>query len=272
MVTWMTKKMTRVMQMNQLIRVLFDVGHAQNTWPPSKGINLPNGKSFAEHTFNFLVAMAAKVLAEYNGFEIVFSQEDYKKDIGLIARVKRIIQMHKLSPFLCLFSFHANASSNPKAKGHGVFHYFNSKLAKKLAEIWDKYADQLLPNPDWGKTGVWQSFREGWTRMYILLATPMPAILLEHFFFTNMEELEQCNTPEYINLCAETLVRTLCEYAGKEFKPLPDEEEVIELTDDEKLLNITKAVEAAANDETIEIVEIFDILIAAQRKLFEKRE
>ena len=37
---------------------------------------------------------------------------------------------------------------------------------------------------------------------------------MEHFFYTNMEELRACNTPEFIRLCAETAVKAICEYAG----------------------------------------------------------
>jgi hypothetical protein len=47
----------------------------------------------------------------------------------------------------------------------------------------------------------------------------MPCILIEHFFFTNFEELNKCNTPEFIEIAAEVTVRALCEYVGITYKP-----------------------------------------------------
>ena len=46
----------------------------------------------------------------------------------------------------------------------------------------------------------------------------MPCILIEHFFFTNFDELKKCNTQEFIEKAAEVTVRALCEYAGIQYK------------------------------------------------------
>lgn len=258
-----------------MIRACWDIGHAKKTWSvhKAKGIRLPDGSSFAEHDFNMAVAMKALPLAIHNGFEIVFSQENYDTDDGVVKRVNWINKMHRQKPFKLLVSFHANASGNPNAKGHGVFHYYNSKHGKRLAVLWDKWADELLDNPNWGKTGVWQSLRSGWSRMYILLATLMPAILIEHFFFTNLEELEHCNTDEFIDKCAEVVVRAMCDYVSREFKPLPVKNLVeISIEVNDTLAMISKSVEAALANDEIEDSEVYDFLMYELLKMYRRKE
>jgi len=87
-----------------------------------------------------------------------------------------------------------------------------------LAELWAKYAKELLPIKPWG-TGIWQCIPDTWSNFDIVRKPVMPCILIEHFFFTNFDELKKCNTPEFITLAAEVTVRALCEYAGIEYKP-----------------------------------------------------
>ena len=127
-------------------RVVFDIGHGSDTWPPSKGICLPDGKSFAEHSFNSAAAVAAKELAEKNGFEILLPQQPYSPDVPSSARSYWINREHRKSPILCLLSFHANAATDT-ASGHCVFHWSNSRNGKHLAELWDKYANGSCRSP-----------------------------------------------------------------------------------------------------------------------------
>lgn len=195
--------------------LVFDIGHGINTYPPSKGIKLPDGSTFAEHQFNADVAIKAKELAEINGFEVILTQEPYKSDTSLISR-KNIANKHKA---LCFVSFHANASDKPNKKGYGVFHWHTSKKGKKLAGIWNKYALEMLPNKPWG-SGIWKCKPRSWTNFFLVRETYMPAILLEHFFFTNFAELKIFNTEEVINKCAEVTVKTICEFAGITYKSI----------------------------------------------------
>lgn len=199
------------------MRVVFDIGHGSNTWPPSKGVKLPDGSEFAEHTFNSAVAIRAKELAEKQGFEVLFTQQPYSPEVKLGARCNWVNNEHKKKPIACLVSFHANASANSKASGWAVFHWYNSTNGKKLAEMWAKYAKQLLPNKQYGQ-GIWQCKPGTWTNFDIVRKPVMPCILIEHFFFTNFDELQKCNTPRFIDLAAEVTVRALCEYAGVAFR------------------------------------------------------
>lgn len=198
-------------------RVVFDIGHGSDTYPPSKGIILPDGSSFAEHSFNAKVGMRAKELAEYNGFEVLLSQQPNAPDTPLKQRSTWINTEHRKKSIICLMSFHANASSNPTASGWGVLYWHSSTNGKKLAQLWAKYAEEMLPIGRWG-TGLWESKPNSWSNMHILRETIMPAILIEHFFFTNFDELKKCNTPEFIELAAQVAVKALCEYAGTKYK------------------------------------------------------
>lgn len=208
------------------MRVVFDIGHGSDTWPPSKGVRLPDGSSFAEHDFNSAVAVRARELAEAQGFEVLFTQEPKKPAKSLSERCSWVNSEHIKSPILCLVSFHANASTNPNATGWGVFHWYNSTNGKKLAELWAKYASRMLSIGAWG-SGIWQCIPGTWSNFDIVRKPVMPCILIEHFFFTNFNELKKCNTPDFINKAAEVVVRALCEYAGKSYKE-PVKEDPVE--------------------------------------------
>lgn len=199
-------------------RVAWSIGHGNNTYPPSKGVKFPNGEVFEEHDFNSNVVLEGLELARHNGFEIYLPQKPHSKEIPLRKKIDIINKEHKKSPFLCTMAFHANASKDKKASGKGVFYWYSSSKSKKLADIWHKES-KILPIVDWGN-GVWTSRPNHWSNMGILRLTDMPAILMEHFFFTNYEELKKCNTKKFIKLAAEVAVRTLCKYAGREFRPL----------------------------------------------------
>ena len=200
-------------------RVVFDIGHGNDT--SGKGIG-----TFKEHDFNSAVVVAATKLAELNGFEVILSQQPYSKEVKLYPRIDYIKAENSKDTIPALISFHANANDDTKVGGHGVFYWYNSTKGLKLAGLWNKYAKEELGIGTWG-TGVWASNpNDGWSNFAILRETPMPAILAEHFFFTNPQELAKCNTPEFISKCARVVVKTICEYYGKEFA---DYESVSEL-------------------------------------------
>jgi len=191
-------------------RVVFDIGHGNDT--NGKGVG-----TFREHDWNSAVVVAATKLAELNGFEVILPQQPYSKEVKLYPRIDYIKSENLKDTIPALISFHANANNDTKVGGHGVFYWHNSTNGKRLAAIWDKYAFEELGIGRWG-TGIWKSNPyDGWSNFAILRETPMPAILAEHFFFTNPHELAKCNTPEFVSKCARVVVKTICEYYGKEF-------------------------------------------------------
>lgn len=190
--------------------VVFDIGHGSDTYPPSKGIG-----GFAEHDFNSKVVLQAKKLAELQGFKVILSQGAFEKDVLLRRRVENINSIHKKTPILCIISFHANASNDTKAGGKGVFYSQGSTKGKRLAELWLKRSS-ILDVKNWGP-GLWVCEKGTWKDFYIVQKTVPPCILVEHFFFTNPQELAKCNTLDFINKSALVAVQALCDFAGKTY-------------------------------------------------------
>jgi len=203
------------------MHVILDIGHGQNTYPPSKGIG-----NFAEHDFNSKVGVKPRELLEKNGIEVTFTQEPFQNDTSLKTRVK-IANDSKADLFI---SIHANASSNPKANGYGVFYYKNCEKAKRLATSMLEFAESL-PIGKWGN-GLWESIPNTWSDFYVLRETKMDAVLIEHFFYTNPEELEKCNTEDFIKKSAEVIAMAVCEHFGVRYNNFEEvEKAVVEMSE-----------------------------------------
>ena len=202
------------------MRVVFDIGHGSDT--KGKGVG-----AFKEHDFNCAIALKTKELAEKQGFEVLFTQQPHTNDIWVGDRARWVNAENAKKPILCLISFHANASGNQAASGWSLFHWHNSEKGKRLAQLWQKYAKQILQLRQCGQ-GIWECRRGTWTNFVIVRDPVIPCLLIEHFFYTNPEELKKCNTSEMIEKFAEVTVRTLCEYAGKEYKEPIDYKKVIQ--------------------------------------------
>lgn len=198
-------------------RVCIDVGHGNNTYPPSKGIG-----DFAEFSFNNAVGKYAKALLEYNGFDVYLSQPFDSKEVPLNIRTKNINNEE------CdlVISIHANYNNNPDVTGHWGFYWHNSQDGLNLAKIWQKYANQILPNKDMGITPCKPNT---WTNFAICRDTNMTAMLLEHAFYSNPMELKLLQDDGFIRQCAEVIVRTVCEYYNMPFKDLKKEDDNVEV-------------------------------------------
>ncbi len=198
-----------------LKRVYLDIGHGRDTFRKrhAKGIIKPNGRVFEEHQFNSDVAIKIKEKLEKLGVEVEWLQRPHSKEISLRERVKYINARHKEKPYDLLISLHANASNDGTANGYGVFYWHTNPDGKKFAKNWVKNAKKILDIKPWGN-GTWKSQLHKWTNFCIIRETKPTALLIEHFFFTNLSELEKCNTPEYIEKFADVTVKTISEYFG----------------------------------------------------------
>lgn len=208
--------------------IALPIGHGNDTFPPSKGIYLPGGGKFEEHTFNSNLGLAIVKLGEHNGFKFYLPQKPHSKEVPLYKQIDMINNKDKYLDFLMVFAIHANASSSSKAHGKGIFHWISSKEGKKIAKMWLEEAEKVVDKNNWG-SGVWESKPDHWSNFGILRETYAPAVLAEHFFFTNLEELKKYNTKEYIEKFAEAAVRMFCRYAGKKFKPFNEVQNVTKL-------------------------------------------
>lgn len=188
-------------------RLCLDAGHGSDTYKRTGGKGVPG---FEEHTFDAKVVEYAKLLAEYNDFEVYLSQPLNQPEIELGQRIKNINNEN----LDLLFSFHADANTDLNAKGHWGFYWHTSKNGKRLAEIWNKNA-VILPNPS---RGVLESKPNSWTNFAMVRDTNPVAILMEHAFMTNKDDLELLKSDEFRRKCAEVAIKSACEYFDMEFK------------------------------------------------------
>lgn len=192
------------MKGEHIMKVVFDAGHGIDTYPPSKGV-----PEMAEFEFNSAVVGYAKSIAEHNGFDVVLTQPLNGKDVPLRQRTNKA----NAAGVDVFVSFHANAGPS-SARGFEVYHWKTSKNGKKLAELWLKHAKQLYTHRSRGvKTANFHVLRE----------TNMPAILIEHAFMTNKDDLKLLLSENFRKLSAVIAVKALCDYVGREFKPFEED-------------------------------------------------
>lgn len=199
-------------QMTTKRKAALDSGHGSDTYDKTGGKGVP---TMEEHTFNAAVVGYAKILAEYNGIEIILTQPLEGLDVPLKQRTDKA----NAEKAEILISFHADAASNTTAKGHTAFYWHNSSTSKRLAELWDKYADQIMKNTD---RNLKPCIPNTDTDFHMVRETDMPAILVEHAFMTNTEELALLKSDDFRRKSAEVAVRAMCEYFGITFKKPED--------------------------------------------------
>lgn len=174
--------------------VCIDAGHGENT----AGKRSPDGTYF-EHEFNLDVAYRIKTHLERCGLSVVMTRTD--EDISLYKRCK-IANDAKADIFL---SIHTNASGDGWSTAEGWSAHVIKKGygAERLAEAIRARAIPMLGCKD---RGVHES------NFQVLRDTKMPAVLIEHGFHTNREEVEKLKTDAYRSLCAESDARGICDY------------------------------------------------------------
>lgn len=185
-------------------KIILDIGHGIDT----KGKGVPELKEF---NFNQAVVKYALELAKINGLDVILTQPFDGRDTPLLERTR----IANSSNAKLLISVHADANANKNVRGHWAFYWHTRSDSKKLAEIWNKYAKDILPNPN---RGIRESMPNSWTNFHIVREPSMPSILIEHGFLTNTEDLKLLKTEEFRKLCAEVIIRTVCEYLNILFK------------------------------------------------------
>lgn len=210
--------------------IVLDAGHSASTFEKTGGKGVyyyENGQklAFEEHSFNAKVVEYAKKLLEINDFDVLLTQPlNSEKEVYLRERTN-LANKRKAD---LLISVHANAANAKSAKGHSSFYWHTSQNGKKLALIWDKYANEILKNPC---RGVHPCIPGTWTNFHMTRETNMISILLEHAFFTNDEERKLLMSEEFQRKSAEVIALSVCEYYGVEFKKeeKKKEEKIVEI-------------------------------------------
>lgn len=187
------------------MRICLDAGHGKET----AGKRSPDG-TLLEFEFNRDVTNRLKAILESHGIEVLLTCDD-EHDIDLKTRCM-YANDNKCDYFV---SIHANAHEEywTDANGWEIYVVGKGGKAEKLAECIRKHSIPMLGLKD---RGVKVS------NFAVLKDTDMPAILIEHGFYTNKEECAKLKTDEFRQKCAIADAKGILEFLNIEYKEMSD--------------------------------------------------
>jgi N-acetylmuramoyl-L-alanine amidase len=164
------------------LSVILDPGHGAET----VGKRSPDG-SLLEYAFNRDVAARVKAHLERHGVETLLTVAD-DTDLPLEDRCK----VANASGADAFISLHANAYGSgknwTKQNGWEVFVYKKGSFSEQLANA---VHSETIPASGLADRGVKAE------RYYVIRNVNMPAVLIEHGFYTNQTEIELLKSPEF---------------------------------------------------------------------------
>lgn len=207
-----------------MVKIGLDIGHGDNTFPPSKGL-YKNGKGYAEHDFNSKLGKRIKQLLEENGHTVILGQQPNAQDVALRTRTN----LYNRENVDLVVSIHANANANSGVNGRCVFYWHSSASGKKLAQsIINEFKAKGYSTHG---NGLHASIVGSWTNLHITRETKAPAVLIEHGFMTGSQDFDLIfgnKQAEYIEDMAQADVAGIIKYLGgkpvapsKPSKPAP---------------------------------------------------
>ena len=192
-------------------KVCLDYGHGKST----AGKRSPD-ETLLEYEFNRDVGRRLKAILETHNVEVIETVED-DTDLALSSRCG-VANFHECDYFV---SIHANAHDTSVEDEEGTMHLtFNSASgweiyiiskggkAEQLAKKIHKHSQELGLKDRGIKIGNFQVLRD----------TDMPAVLIEHGFYTNEEECEKLKSDSFRQKCAEVDAKGILEHLGIEYK------------------------------------------------------
>ena len=189
--------------------ILIDNGHGMET----PGKRSPDG-SFREYAWTREVARMTCDILRAEGYDArLLVPED--RDVSLSERCNRANKFDKRKSILV--SIHNNAAGNGskwmKARGWSIYTTRGITEADNLAErIWYRAKSVFrwpLTVRSYSSASLGHDYEENY---YILLHTYMPAVLVEHFFQDNKEDVAYLVTDEAKASCAEVIVEGVKDY------------------------------------------------------------
>ena len=183
------------------MKVCLDAGHGSKT-PGKRSFD----NSFFEYEFNRDIARRIKPILEQHGIEVVLTA-DTNEDISLSKRCQ-ISNNAKADIFI---SIHANAFGSNWNDANGWEIYF-SKGSVKGEELAKSIQDESL------SVGLTDRGIKPNADFTVLQKTKAPAVLVEHFFYTNKTELTKCNTEEYRQRFAVADSKGILNYLGVKYQ------------------------------------------------------
>lgn len=178
--------------------IAIDPGHAKNT----AGKRSPDG-SLREYEFNRAVAKRLKYHLERHGLDTIYTTFDADADLSLTERCN-VANKKGADLFI---SLHANAHKSEwtSANGFEIYVYKLGTSAEKLAKKIHAEAINLLGLRDRGVKVA---------DFTVLIKSHMPAVLIEHGFYTNKTECALLLTDAFREKCAIADAKGILAYYG----------------------------------------------------------
>jgi len=112
-------------------------------------------------------------------------------DLSLSSRVTKVNYYHRLFPKSFLISVHANASPSHNARGYEVYTSPGVTKSDQLATIHYNMTKEILGDKIRYRSDTWSDGDvDKEARFTMLTRTTCPAILIEHLFFDNKDDVE----------------------------------------------------------------------------------
>ena len=181
------------------MRICLDAGHGRET----AGKRSPD-ESFFEYEFNRDVTNRLKDILERYNIEVLLTCDD-EHDIDLKVRCE-YANANNCDYYV---SIHANAHKEywTDASGWEIHIVGKGGNAEKLAKCIHKYSKELGLKDRGIKVSNFQVLRD----------TDMPAVLIEHGFYTNKEEVEKLRDSTFRQKCAIADAKGILEHLGIDF-------------------------------------------------------
>lgn len=181
--------------------VCLDYGHGKST----AGKRSPDG-TLLEYEFNRDVGRRLKTILERHNVKVIQTVDD-DTDLALVSRCG-VANYHDCDYFV---SIHANADKEywTSANGWEIYVVSLGGKAEELAKKIQKHSKELGLKDRGLKTA----------NFTVLTDTNMPAVLIEHGFYTNKEECEKLKDSNFRHKCAECDAKGILEQLGINYVP-----------------------------------------------------
>lgn len=182
-------------------KVVLDPGHGVET----AGKRSPDG-TYLEHEFNLDMAKRLKAQLERHGVIVVLTRSG-ENDVTIADRAN---VSNEVKPDLFV-SLHSNASGEgwTDPSGYGIYTSAKGESAER-----NKAARAILARVSAAGIQLWGSGLFHDSALYVLRNTVAPAVLIEHGFHTNINEVELLKTDVYRDLLARVDAQGILDYLG----------------------------------------------------------
>lgn len=177
--------------------IVLDAGHGKNT----AGKRSPDS-TLLEYEFNRAIAIRLKKILEEHGLKVLLTAP-VDLNVSLASRAYAANNA-KANIFV---SIHANASGDSWSNAHGweIFVWKKGGQAEKLAKAIHNASVPTLGIKDRG-------IKEA--EFYVLRKTNMPAVLIEHAFYSNHDECTLLKSGAFRDKCATVDAQGILHYLG----------------------------------------------------------